>query len=180
LRDLKNIFVDKPSGTCQRSSSSRKLLIGDEKWIFWKSLKIDTIINISHDLYTVFRVFDFLDFLYNQIELCEISKIFSRQTIWDLSEKFQLQENTDGRWIVYLLEIAQFVTKSSIFSHNLCVILGFSTFRTCCIIRLSFARSQKYFLDKQSETCRKSSSCREYAELGVEVGFSESLHYAMN
>jgi len=49
----------------------------------------------------------FSDFLCNQIELCEVSKIFSWQTIRDLSEKFQLQENTDGRWKVDLLRITQ-------------------------------------------------------------------------
>jgi len=84
--------------------------MGGEKWIYSESPKIGTIIDILHELYAVFRVFDFLDFLYNQIELCEISKIFSRQTIWDLSEKFQLQENTDGRRKVNLLKIKQFMT----------------------------------------------------------------------
>jgi len=75
--------------------------------------KIGTIVDILHKLYAVFRVFDFLDFLYNQIELCEISKIFSWQTIRDLSEKFQLQENTDWKWKVDLLKINQFMVELS-------------------------------------------------------------------
>ena len=35
---------------------------------------------------------DFCDYWYNHKGLCEISEKFSWQTIWDLSEKFQLQE----------------------------------------------------------------------------------------
>jgi hypothetical protein len=98
--------------------------------------------------------------LYNQIELCEISKNFPWQTIWDLSEKFQLEENTDWRWKVDF-------SKSHRLCHNFQQItwfiyhfIGFWPLHTFCIIRLSFARSQKISLDKQSETCQKSSSSR--------------------
>jgi len=80
------------------------------------------------------------------MKLCRSHRFFPWQTIWDLLEKFQLQE-------IYLLEvkgefikITDFMTKYHNF-HVICIHFQcFSTFACFCIIILSSARSQKNFL----------------------------------
>jgi len=86
------IFFDKQSETCQRISSSKKYTDMRRKVDFSKhSILIEFHTYIRY-LYTFYEIFRRLCFSYMHDGLCEISEKFLRQTIWDLSENFQLQE----------------------------------------------------------------------------------------
>jgi len=56
----------------------------------------------------------------------------------------------------------------------------FSDFCVFCIITLGSARSQKTFLDKQSETCQKSCSPKKSTDLRRKVDFSQSTNSPLN
>ena len=86
-------FLDKHSGTCQKSSCFRKSTDLRRNVQFSKSQRIQSKMAWNRTFYMQFRVFlHFCVFWYNHIGPCEISENFSWQTIWDLSEEFQLQE----------------------------------------------------------------------------------------
>jgi len=86
-------------------------------------------------------------FLYNPNVLCEISENFSRQTIWDLPEKFQLQE-------IYRCEEECIILKITIISSemewNHIVIYKFRVFSDFCVFWYNHNEpceiSEKFFL----------------------------------
>ena len=58
--------------------------------------------------------------------------------------------------------------------------LGFSDFCVFCIITMGSARSEKKFLDKQSEICQKISSSKKYTDMRRKVDFSKTLNFKSN
>ena len=99
-------------------------------------------------------------FLDNQSETCQKSSSSKKST--DLRRNVQFSKIT-----IFCLKLHENVYLRTIFEY-------FYTFMFIGIITLGSARSQKNFLDKQSETCQKSSSSKKSTDLRRNVQFSKS------
>jgi len=127
---------------------------------------------------TICRVILNLGVLDNHEVLCEISDIFPWQEIGDSSKKFQLWRNENSLWHKQFLRIAPLRHICDIFraiSYDILCDLEFGSF---WIITRCLARSQIFFLDKQSETCQKKFSSQEIITLCDIYNISKILHYA--
>ena len=85
------------------------------------------------------------------------------------------KKSTDLRMKVDFSKSIKLSSKQHIYTHLCIISKHFSDFRVFGIITLGSARSQKNFLDKQSETCQKGSSCRKSTDLRMKVDFSKSI-----
>ena len=179
-RSRKN-FLDKQSETCQKSSSSRKSTdlrrkvdFSNSTNLLWKWHDFIHLGVIS----TYFQTFIFFcimtlgsarsqkNFLDKQSETCQKSSSSRKST--DLRRKVDFSNSTNLLW------------KWHDFIHLGIIPTYFQNFIFFCIMTWGSARSQKIFLDKQSETCQKSFSSKKSTDLRRKVDFSKSIDFPVN
>jgi len=238
-------FLDKQSETCQKDYSYKKC--SDLK----RKLDLSKFVDFRHtsqnciDLFTFMTDFRLLCFLYHHNGLCEIPEKFSWQTIWDLSERLQLQEIYRSEEKIRFIKIAYFRDNIAYISH-ICVYFDWIMKFVCfvksqwalrdprkiflrnnlrlvrkipatrnlqiwgenyifqnrliswqyslyfshlhvfwliyefcvfCTITMGSARSQKKFIDKQSETCQKDYSYKKSTDLRRKLDLSKSPNF---
>jgi len=149
----------------------------EETTRFFKTTQFrDNIACISHIFAYFDRFMNFVCFVQSQWALRDL-KNFSWQTIWDLSERFQLQEIYRSEEKIRFIKIADFHDNIVYISH---ICLYFEWFYEICVfckITMGSARSQKKFLDKQSETCQKDSSYKKSTDLRRKLDLSKSPNF---
>jgi len=103
-------------------------------------------------------------------------KIFLDKQSETCQKSSSSRKSTDLRRKVDFSKSKEFSMKLHIYTYLCMIFRAFSFFVFFCIITLGSARSQKKFLDKQSETCQKSSSSRKSTDLRRKVDFSNSTN----
>ena len=171
------LFLDKQSETCQKNFHLRQTHSSCEKRENLTSHKSVHMSLICVIFWWYFRRFRISVFLTQQKVLCGIQDIFLRQTIWDLSKIFQLQQTLSSYEVIWKLKkhifdsyIYHFIRSTATFS----CFYGYQCFGSS---RRCSAGSKKIFLDKQSETCQKKFHLRQTHSSYKETWKSKNLTF---